>query len=112
MHSSCRPSNPCSRPSPLRTAPRRQTSRSAADTRRQRIIALLVMLALALLLGEFARHAYQYTLPKTDQTKGDFLAFYEAAQAMRTGGDLYTERHRNYIYPPLVAFLYMPLTVF
>ena len=31
---------------------------------------------------------------------------------MRTGGDLYTERHRNYIYPPLVALLYMPLTVF
>lgn len=79
---------------------------------RARLIAIIAYAALALLFAEFTRHALKYAYPGTDQTKGDFLAFYEAAEAMRTGGDLYLERHRNYIYPPLVAFLYMPLTFF
>ncbi len=79
---------------------------------RSRLIAIIAYTILALLFAEFSRHALKYAYPNTDQTKGDFLAFYEAAEAMRVGGDLYVERHRNYIYPPLVAFLYMPLTVF
>ncbi len=79
---------------------------------RSRLIAIIAYTALALLFAEFTRHALKHAYPGTDQTKGDFLAFYEAAEAMRTGGDLYLERHRNYIYPPLVAFLYMPLTFF
>ena len=69
------------------------------------------MVLLALLYAEFTRHALKYAYPPSDQTKGDFLAFFEAGQAMRTGADLYVERHRNYIYPPLVALLYLPLTV-
>lgn len=79
---------------------------------RSRLIAIIAYTVLALLFAEFTRHALKYAYPDTDQTKGDFLAFYEAAEAMRAGGDLYVERHRNYIYPPLVAFLYMPLTAF
>lgn len=79
---------------------------------RSRLIAIIAYTLLALLFAEFTRHALKYAYPDTDQTKGDFLAFYEAAEAMRVGSDLYVERHRNYIYPPLVAFLYMPLTIF
>lgn len=41
---------------------------------------------------------------------GDFEHFYEAARAMRDGLDIYSSGAHGYIYPPLVAFLYMPLT--
>jgi hypothetical protein len=43
---------------------------------------------------------------------GDFPAFYEAAQAVATGGDLYAAGQRGYIYPPLLAFVFRPLTAF
>lgn len=42
---------------------------------------------------------------------GDFEHFYRAAQALRTGADLYGSGVHGYIYPPLVAFLLMPLTL-
>ena len=42
---------------------------------------------------------------------GDFEHFYRAAEALRSGGDLYASGARGYIYPPLVAFLFMPLTL-
>jgi len=80
--------------------------------RRQRLIAVVALAAVALLYAEFIRHAVKYADNPADHTKGDFLAFYDAAKAMVGRGDLYVPRHRNYIYPPLVAFLYMPLTVF
>jgi Glycosyltransferase family 87 len=41
---------------------------------------------------------------------GDFEHFYRGAKAMREGLDPYTSGVRGYIYPPLIAFLYMPLT--
>ena len=41
---------------------------------------------------------------------GDFEHFYLAARAMRDGSDLYGSGMRGYIYPPLIAFLFMPLT--
>jgi len=41
---------------------------------------------------------------------GDFEHFYRAAKAMREGLDPYTSGVRGYIYPPLIAFLFMPLT--
>mgnify|MGYP002144873120 FL=1 len=41
---------------------------------------------------------------------GDFEHFYDAARAMRDGMDIYSSGAHGYIYPPLVAFLYMPLT--
>ena len=42
---------------------------------------------------------------------GDFEHFYFAARAMREGGDPYDSGVRGYIYPPLIAFLFMPLTL-
>ncbi len=43
---------------------------------------------------------------------GDFEHFYLAAQAMREGRDIYASGVHGYIYPPLIAFLFMPLTLF
>lgn len=42
---------------------------------------------------------------------GDFEHFYRAAKAMREGLDPYTSGVHGYIYPPLIAFLFMPLTL-
>lgn len=42
---------------------------------------------------------------------GDFEHFYFAARAMREGGDPYDSGVHGYIYPPLIAFLFMPLTL-
>lgn len=41
---------------------------------------------------------------------GDFEHFYLAARALREGSDLYGSGARGYIYPPLLAFLFIPLT--
>lgn len=41
---------------------------------------------------------------------GDFEHFYNAARAMREGQDIYLAGVHGYIYPPLIAFLFMPLT--
>jgi hypothetical protein len=41
---------------------------------------------------------------------GDFEHFYRGAKAMREGLDPYASGVRGYIYPPLIAFLFMPLT--
>ena len=43
---------------------------------------------------------------------GDFEHFYHGARALREGSDLYASGVRGYIYPPLLAFLFMPLTAF
>ncbi|MDQ2918967.1 MAG: DUF2029 domain-containing protein, partial [Verrucomicrobiota bacterium] len=40
----------------------------------------------------------------------DFGYFYSAANAMRHGEDIYRAAEGNYIYPPLLAFLFQPLT--
>ena len=43
---------------------------------------------------------------------GDFEHFYHGARALRDGTDLYASGVHGYIYPPLLAFLFMPLTAF
>ncbi len=43
---------------------------------------------------------------------GDFEHFYFGARALRDGTDLYASGVRGYIYPPLIAFLFTPLTLF
>ncbi|MDX2146180.1 MAG: glycosyltransferase family 87 protein [Planctomycetota bacterium] len=42
---------------------------------------------------------------------GDFFHFYWAAKAMADGQDIYTSGHVGYIYPPLIAFVFQPLTL-
>jgi hypothetical protein len=41
---------------------------------------------------------------------GDFEHFYHAARAMRDGTPLHLSGVNGYIYPPLIAFVFMPLT--
>jgi hypothetical protein len=43
---------------------------------------------------------------------GDFEHFYHGAKALRDGTDLYASGVHGYIYPPLIAFLFTPLTFF
>ena len=66
-------------------------------------IALATVLAVFLIRGE--RHVREGSL-------GDFRHFYWAGEAMARGGDPYTAgepgKRPGYIYPPLVAFLYIP----
>ena len=43
---------------------------------------------------------------------GDFSNFYDAAQAIVLGNNIFSSGHGGYIYPPLVAFIITPLTYF
>lgn len=97
-------------PSTSRKPPGPSRDASTRSSRRARLFGVWACIGIGLLYAEFVRHALTYAYA-ADSTKGDFLAFYEAAREMVHGGDLYAERHRDYIYPPLVAFLYMPLTL-
>jgi Glycosyltransferase family 87 len=42
---------------------------------------------------------------------GDFTHFWHAAQALAQGQDIYAAGTGDYIYPPLIAFLFQPLTL-
>ena len=78
--------------------PSRPTSRS------QSLVVIVTLVALVL----------WFVLPQLHRiethTTGDFGHFYFAAKAMAAGDDIYSSWHRGYIYPPLIAFLYLPLT--
>jgi hypothetical protein len=41
---------------------------------------------------------------------GNLLDFVDASRAMRRGTDIYASGTGGYVYPPLIAFLYQPLT--
>lgn len=41
----------------------------------------------------------------------DFIHFYRAATAMSKGEDIYLAAQGHYIYPPLLAFIFQPLTL-
>lgn len=69
---------------------------------------LLVWGVLATVLTVFLVRGYRHA---NETTLDDFRHFYWAAQAMARGGDPYTageDARHGYIYPPLVAFLYIP----
>jgi hypothetical protein len=64
--------------------------------------------------GIFASFAYYATIVLrriAHRQFSDFHVFYSAARAMLLHQDPYSRAHRSYIYPPLIAFLYMPLTL-
>ena len=43
---------------------------------------------------------------------GDYFHFWSAGKAMLSGGDIFSVQHgQNYIYPPLVAWLFQPLAM-
>jgi len=46
---------------------------------------------------------------QSDRTLGNFSTFRDAAIAMSYGQDIYASGKGEYIYPPLIAFLYQPL---
>ena len=53
------------------------------------------------------------TLPRMmsgEEHTGDFAHFYRAATALASGEDIYAVNGRHYIYPPLIAFLFQPLS--
>src|SRR5258706_10060753 len=64
--------------------------------------------------GISALFAYFATIPIRRMVGGRFSVFhvfYSAARAMLLHQDPYLPGRRSYIYPPLIAFLYMPLTM-
>lgn len=64
-------------------------------------LALGAMAVYALAIGNAAR--------RIGEGMGDFHHFYFAARAMLEGSDPYTSWRHGYIYPPLLAFLEMPM---
>jgi len=74
---------------------------------RERRLTLLCCVAIAALFAVFLINAAKHLKP---DGLGDLHAFYHGATALRTGGDVYERGDRNYIYPPLIAFLYSPLS--
>jgi hypothetical protein len=48
-------------------------------------------------------------LRQTDSKLGDLSTSRDAAIALTHGRDIYASGARNYVYPPLIAFLYQPL---
>ena len=65
--------------------------------------------AIAGLLGLFAYFATITFRRILGGRFSDFNVFYSAARAMLLHQDPYLPGRRSYIYPPLIAFLYMPL---
>ncbi len=67
--------------------------------------------AAAVGLGAFLTYLMVADLHRVGTAKmSDFRAFYGAAKAMVSGGDLYEPSEgRCYVYPPLLAFLYSPI---
>jgi Glycosyltransferase family 87 len=66
--------------------------------------------ATAILVGLFA-YFFTNALGRVYGDTGDFRAFYNAARAMLDGGDIYATGWPDYIYPPLLAFLYTPFAL-
>jgi hypothetical protein len=74
-------------------------------------------ISLAVLLGIFGYllvfHYHHESTDGGDKHLGDFPTFYQAAQFAREHRDIYTAGRppkQMYVYPPLIAFLYTPLT--
>jgi hypothetical protein len=65
--------------------------------------------AAALLGGIYFLFALHAARKISHGSVGDFQHFYYAADAMRRGQDLYASWHHGYLYPPLWAFLILPL---
>jgi hypothetical protein len=69
------------------------------------VLASLALLVLGIAIGNAIRR-----LLKDDGALGNFLTFRNAAIALAQGRNLYSGPHNEYVYPPLIAFLYQPLT--
>src|SRR3954471_14456009 len=73
----------------------------------------LCQVAAVALLGVFAYLLFQNLHRVRDQNHlSDFRHFYYAGEAMREHRNPYLAWKGGYVYPPLLAFLYMPLTQF
>ena len=88
----------------------------SADMRRLRLAWLVIGLVyawfLAVSMHRIADAPYSGFAHVFSTGCGDFEHFYHGARAMREGASLYDSGVRGYIYPPLIAFAYMPLTFF
>ena len=88
---------------------------TASTAGREQSANRLLAFSLAIIAGVFG-YLLIYHLHHERQGKGhlgDFPTFYVAAQYARDHRDIYTagsSADQMYVYPPLIAFLYMPLT--
>ena len=70
------------------------------------------LFGLACIFGYLLAYHFHHERQDNEAHLGDFATFYQAAQFAREGRDIYTagKPAQKYVYPPLVAFLYTPLT--
>lgn len=70
------------------------------------------LIGLACIFGYLLVYHFHHERQDNEAHLGDFATFYQAAQFARDGRDIYTagKPAQKYVYPPLVAFLYTPLT--
>ncbi len=78
--------------------------------RRERVLAGAALVAVVGLYAWFFINAARRigTVKPGGLATGDFEHFYYGARALLDGTHLYSSGHGGYIYPPLLAFLYMP----
>jgi hypothetical protein len=70
------------------------------------------LLGIVAIFGYLLAYHFHHERQDNERHLGDFATFYQAAQFAREGRDIYTAGNtaQKYVYPPLVAFLYTPLT--
>ncbi|MFA6045003.1 MAG: glycosyltransferase family 87 protein, partial [Phycisphaerales bacterium] len=70
---------------------------------------LVVTGACCLAIGLMYLWSYGRGVSQIPKGMGDFIHFYAAAEAMLHGRDIFASGTGGYIYPPLIAFVYLPL---
>jgi hypothetical protein len=79
-----------------------------------RLLTRLCLIAIAALFTYYVVFHYHHENKDNGGHLGDFRTFYQAAQSARWHRDIYTagpNSSQMYVYPPLIAFLYTPLTL-
>lgn len=69
------------------------------------LLCCLALLIYAVAIGNAVRK-----LGQPNSTLGDFATFRDGAIALSRGQDIYSSGQSQYVYPPLIAFLYQPFS--
>lgn len=72
---------------------------------------VIITIACALVIAMIYIWSYGRGIAKIPSGMGDFYHFYAAAEAMLRGQDIFASGTGGYIYPPLIAFAFLPLAM-
>lgn len=76
---------------------------------RKRPSGVIVVASCCLAVAMIYHWSYGRGVAQIPKGMGDFTHFYAAAEAMLHGKDIFASGTGGYIYPPLIAFAYLPL---